>query len=210
MLSIYVGGLLFGGVLLAASILGGHAEHGDLAAHGAGTQDGGGDGPSGGHGLPFLSLRFWAFTLAFFGLTGVALTFTGRGLGALVPALAGAVGLSCGLVSARVLRLLGRRPVGLLGDAGAHVGREGRVLLPVGLSKGQRGKIRLQIGGTSTDLVAETDSDAGLAAGETALVVGIRGNVALVERSPGALPPARGGRDGNGDGNGDGDGKERP
>jgi hypothetical protein len=188
MLSIYVGGLLFGGVLLAASILGGHAEHGDLGGHAGGDHD----GSQGGHGLPFLSLRFWAFTLAFFGLTGAALTLAGGGLGALVPVLAGAVGLSCGLVSARVLRLLGRRPVGLLGDAGAHVGREGRVLLPVGASKGQLGKIRLQIGGTSTDLVAETEGDAGLAAGETALVVGMRGNVALVERSPGALPPAEG------------------
>jgi hypothetical protein len=60
----------------------------------------------------------------------------------------------------------------------------------VGQRPGQRGKIRLQIGGTSTDLVAETDSEGGLAAGELALVVAIRGNVAIVERSPGALPAA--------------------
>jgi membrane protein implicated in regulation of membrane protease activity len=195
MLSIYVGGLLFGGVLLAASIFGGHAEHGDLGGHGGAEHD----GPHAGHSLPFFSLRFWAFTLAFFGLTGAALTLTGSGNGngmtALVPLLAGAVGLGCGVVSARVLRLLGRDSVGLLGDASAHVGREGRLLLPVGQRKGQRGKIRLQIGGTSTDLVAETEGEAGLQAGETVLVVGIRGNVALVERTPGALPPVGAGKE---------------
>jgi membrane protein implicated in regulation of membrane protease activity len=181
MLSIYVGGLLFGGILLGASIFGGHADHGDLGGH---------DGPHGpAHGLPFFSLRFWAFSIAFFGLTGTVLSLTGS-LGVLTPVLAGAVGVSCGLVSARVIRQLGRDSVGLLGDASAHVGREGRLLLPVGQPKGQRGKIRLQIGGTSTDLLAETDVEGGLAAGETAMVVAIRGNVAIVERSPGALPLA--------------------
>ena len=65
-------------------------------------------------------------------------------------------------------------------------------LLGLPLARGQRGKIRLQIGGTSTDLVAETDSDAALAPGEIALVVGMRGNVALV--SPTARDPAPQGR----------------
>jgi membrane protein implicated in regulation of membrane protease activity len=182
MLSIYVGSLLFGGVLLGASILGGHGDgHFDTGAS---------DGPDGGHGhdysrLPFLSLRFWAFAVAFFGLSGAALTAFGA-LGALTPLVAGGVGLGCGYVSARVLSGLSRNSVGLLGDANAHLGREGRVLLPLG--RGQRGKIRLQIGGTSTDLVAETDSDGTLAPGETALIVGMRGNVALVERNPASLP----------------------
>ena len=189
MLSVYIASLLFGGVLLGGSILGGH---GDGGGHELGPV-GHGDGP-GGHDhdhqsnnrLPFLSLRFWAFAIAFFGLTGMALTIAGT-LGAITPVVAGAVGLGCGLASARVLRSLTRNSVGLLGDANAHVGREARVLLP--LSRGQRGKIRLQIGGTSTDLVAETEGDAALVPGESALVVGIRGNVALVERNPAALPP---------------------
>jgi hypothetical protein len=96
-----------------------------------------------------------------------------------------------------VLSGLSRDSVGLLGDASSHLGREGRVLLPLG--RGQRGKIRLQIGGTNTDLVAETDSEGTLAPGETALIVGMRGNVALVERNPATLPgtttPALGGKE---------------
>jgi membrane protein implicated in regulation of membrane protease activity len=192
MLSIYLGSLLFGGVLLGASLFGGDG-HGD--GHGAEGDGGGGHGGDGegghaghhAHGqLPFLSLRFWAFALAFFGLSGAALTVAGA-LGALIPFLAGGMGLGSGYLSARVLRGLARRPVGLLGTGDAHIGREARVLLPV--DKGQRGKVRLTIGGMSTDLVAETENDSSLRAGETALVVGMRGNVALVERSPASLPP---------------------
>ena len=57
------------------------------------------------------------------------------------------------------------------------------------VDRGMRGKVRLTIGGVSTDLIAETESDGALQSGETALVVGMRGTVALVERSPAALPP---------------------
>jgi membrane protein implicated in regulation of membrane protease activity len=201
MLSIYLGSLLFGGVLLGASIFGGHGDgHGDAGGHaGDGDSHGdGGDAHGGGHDdanhahahhqlqLPFFSLRFWAFALAFFGLSGAALTL-GGGLGAAAPFVAGGVGLGCGYVSARVLQGLSRRPLGLVGNGEAHVGREGRVLLPV--EKGKRGKVRLSISGASTDLIAETDSEGGLAPGETALIVGMRGTVALVERSPASLPP---------------------
>jgi hypothetical protein len=198
MISIYIASVLFGGVLLGASLSSGH--HGD--------GDGGGDGGDGaanpagyagheGHHdhpqhhdgrLPFLSLRFWAFASAFFGLSGALLTIAGAA-GAVVPLLAGGVGTGAGLISARILGNLGRRPTGLLGDARSHVGREGRVLLPVG--PGQRGKIRLSIGGISTDLVAETDSETRLEPGSTALLVGLRDNVAIVELSPaGAAAPS--------------------
>ncbi len=199
MLSVYLGSFLFGGVLLGASIFGGHGDaHGDSGGHGD-SHDAGhahGDDHQGQHGqghhaatLPFFSLRFWAFALTFFGLSGALLTLTG-GLAVLTPFVAGGVGLGCGYASARVLQGLARRPVGLLGSAEAHIGREGRVLLPV--QRGTRGKVRLSIGGMSTDLVAETESDGALAPGDTALVVGMRGNVALIERSPAALPPGRG------------------
>jgi membrane protein implicated in regulation of membrane protease activity len=206
MLSIYLGSLLFGGVLLGASIFGGHGDgadhgdggHGDAGHGGHGGDAGHGDGHAHGAGhhhgphhasqLPFLSLRFWAFALAFFGLSGAALTWSA--FGALTPLVAGGVGMGCGLLSSRVLSGLARRPVGLLGGSDAHVGREGRLLLPV--EKGTRGKVRLSIGGVSTDLIAETEAEGALAAGETALVVGMRGNVALVERSPASLPPIGG------------------
>jgi membrane protein implicated in regulation of membrane protease activity len=187
MLSVYIGALVFGGVLLGASILGGHGHDGGNGGGGGDGHGGGGDGHGDhhqGHGerLPILSLRFWAFSLAFFGLAGTALTLAG--VHVLTPVLAAGVGLGAGWVSARVLGRLAGTPLGVVADATAHVGREGRLLLPV--ARGQRGKIRLSVRGFTSDLIAETDADDALAAGETALIVGMRGAVALVERSPAA------------------------
>ncbi len=186
-LSVYIACLVFGGIFIGASLVGGH--HGD----GQGGHDGhDGHGHEGHHGphtslLPFLSLRFWTFSLGFFGLAGAVLTATGALPLALVPVVAGGVGLSSGYGAARLLGSLARRPVGLVASSASHVGREGKLLLPV--DKGQRGKVRLEIGGVSTDLIAETDAAEALSAGTIVLVVGMRDAVAVVERSPAALPP---------------------
>jgi membrane protein implicated in regulation of membrane protease activity len=192
-MALYLGCLAFGGLFLGASLLGGHDGHG---GHDGGGHDGGGhDGDHAGathdapaqHGpwLPFLSVRFWTFALAFFGLTGAALTAAGAAVAAVVPAVAGAVGVGAGYGASRLLGGLARRPVGLLAAGASHVGREGVLLLPVG--PGQRGKIRLTIGGVSTDFVAETEAQDTLPAGATVIVVGLRDNVALIERN--LLPP---------------------
>ena len=80
MFAVYVGALLFGGVLLVASMVGfGH----DGDAHVGG--DAGGDH---GHGhdensswLALFGVRFWSFGSAFFGLCGLILhKFGGDGL----------------------------------------------------------------------------------------------------------------------------------
>lgn len=186
MLPLYIGSFLFGGVLLGASLVGGHGGDGGHTHGDDGTGPMVHRGPDHQHvgRLPIFSLGFWAFTTAFFGLAGAALTLIGSGLGALVPVVAAAFGLGSGLISSRVLGRLSGTAVGLLGDAASHVGREGRVLLPVG--PGRRGKIRLSIAGVSTDLVAETDADVLLQPGDTALVVGLRDNVAIVESNPAA------------------------
>jgi membrane protein implicated in regulation of membrane protease activity len=188
MFPIYIGSLLFGGVLLGASMFVGHdGDHDHDAGQGHDHDHGPGDHAHHGPGaslLPILSLRFWAFSIAFFGAAGAVLSLAG--LGALTPVVAGGFGLGSGYVSARVLRSLSRKTVGLVGSANAHVGREGRLLLPV--QKGQRGKLRVSIGGITTDLLAETEAAESLPAGATVLIVGMRDNVALVERNP-AEPP---------------------
>jgi membrane protein implicated in regulation of membrane protease activity len=175
--AIYIGSLLFGGLLIVTSLLGlGH----DADAHGG---DSGGDAEHG-HGssnalLALLGLRFWSFGTAFFGLTGLIV----RGLGwtALAPIVAGGVGVAAGLGASIAFRALSRDTVGRVEDAGALVGREARVLLPV--SKGQRGKIRLALpAGGHVDLLAESDDDDALPAGAEVLIVEVRGNVAIVAR----------------------------
>lgn len=97
MLSLYIAALIFGGGLLALSLLGGHG-HGD--ADGDGHVDLHGDADAGDHDQHsgahhaaghaehpdahvkgggdfvtiFVSLRFWTFLLGFGGLTGLLLT----------------------------------------------------------------------------------------------------------------------------------------
>jgi membrane protein implicated in regulation of membrane protease activity len=172
-LSFYLGCLAFGGLFVGASLFGGHDSHIDH------TADHGGDQAAAL--LPLLSLRFWTFSLAFFGLAGAALTGTGALVGAAAAGVAGGVGVTFGYTASRLLGNLTRRPLGLVASGAAHIGREATLLLPVG--RGQRGKIRLTISGVSTDLVAETDGDQPLPAGATVMVVGLRGNVAVVERA---------------------------
>ena len=183
MLSAYIVCFLAGGVVLGASMFGGH-DSGDAHA-GDGHSDSGDDGHHEWAGrLPFLSLRFWTWGVAFFGLAGLALTLGGTPA-SLVPLLAAAGGVGSGWGATWALGRLSRNAVGVLPEANSHIGREGKLLLP--LRPGERSKIRLSIGGVETDLLAETDSKAEIPAENTVLVVGMRGLTALVEPSPAAL-----------------------
>jgi hypothetical protein len=182
--AVYLGALLFGGLVIVATVFGvGH----EVDAHG-------GDGADADHGsgtgsalLSLFGLRFWSFGAAFFGLTGLVM----RALGwpGLAPYVSALVGVAAGLGATVAFRALARDTVGQVSDPAAWLGREGRLLLPV--SPGQRGKIRLTLpAGGHVDLVAESDEDEVLAAGADALVVEVRGNVVVVTRGSGS-PGAR-------------------
>jgi membrane protein implicated in regulation of membrane protease activity len=189
---VYVGSLLFGGVLIAASFFG--------AGHDADVHAGGDSGHGSGDGhdqsqasaiLSLFGLRFWSFGAAFFGLTGVALhVIGGPALAVAAPLIAGGVGVAAGLGASTAFRALARDTIGQVKGASALVGREGRLLLPV--ARTQRGKVRMPVpGGGHVDLLAESDDDDALDAGVEVLIVEVRGNVAIVERAPAALPPGR-------------------
>jgi membrane protein implicated in regulation of membrane protease activity len=93
------------------------------------------------------------------------------------------VGVAAGLGASSAFRALARQTVGQVKDAGALVGREGRLLLPV--ARGQRGKVRLALpAGGHTDLIAEGAEDETLLAGGDVLIVEVRGNIAVVARTP--------------------------
>ena len=141
--------------------------------------------------LSLFGLRFWSFGAAFFGLTGVVLHLIGGpALAVAAPLIAGGVGAAAGLGASTAFRTLARDTVGQVKGASALVGREGRLLLPV--ARTQRGKVRMPVpGGGHVDLLAESDDDDALDAGVEVLIVEVRGNVAIVERAPAALPPGR-------------------
>ncbi len=192
MFAIYLGSLLFGGVLIAASAFGG-ADHG-AELHAGGDAGHGGDNASHGEaqnqGLAWLSLfglRFWSFASTFFGITGLALRAIGWS--ALAPLVSAGVGAAAGLCASATFRRLTGETVGQVRDAAAFVGREGKLLLPV--ARGQRGKVRLGLpGGGDVDLLAESEDEA-LGSGAEVLIVEVRGNVAVVARAPAERPGPR-------------------
>ena len=185
MLSAYIVCLLAGGVVLGASMFGGHdSDSGDAHvgdAHGGAIHEGHHEWAGR---LPFLSLRFWTWGVTFFGLAGVALTLGGTPT-SMIPWLAAAGGVGSGWGASWALGRLSRDAVGVLPEASSHIGREGKLLLP--LRRGARSKIRLSIGGVETDLLAETDLAIEIPAPSTVLVVGMRGLTAVVEPTPAAL-----------------------
>ncbi|MDD9934335.1 MAG: NfeD family protein [Myxococcales bacterium] len=188
---IYVFGLVLGGVLLAASMFGGDhdSDGGDIDVDADGDADGGldhgiDDGPAHGDvaGLAalFLSLRFWSFFAAFFGLTGVVFEALELAGSMATLGLSLGMGMTCGLGAAYTIRALTRSEVGAVPGAADYIGQTGRVLLPVG-GEGP-GKVRLELKGTTVDVLAVTDDDQPLAVGDTALVVEMQDTTASVTR----------------------------
>jgi len=192
MLSAYIVCLIAGGIVLGASMLGGHDSDGGGDAHMGDAHAGetGGDAYAEHDAqvhhdwlgkLPFLSLRFWTWAATFFGLTGLLLTLTGTSATlALVLAIATGVGIGWG--ASYVFAKLARTVVGVLPEASSHIGCEGHLLLP--LPRGERSKVRLRVGGADVDLVAESDGQEALPAGASVWVVGLRGTHVVVEASP--------------------------
>jgi hypothetical protein len=178
MLAVYLGALLFGGVLIVASGLG----LGDHSVDGFSADAADPHAEGGGHGslVALFGVRFWSFAAAFFGVTGLVSRLAGAGGGAPV---AGVVGVAAGLAASVFFRKMTREVVGRVGDVEALVGREGKLLLPV--ARAQQGKVRVaQPAGGHVDLVAEASDDEALAAGVEVILVEVRGTVAVVTRGP--------------------------
>ena len=178
MLVVYILSALAGGILVAASALLGGGDH---DTHFGDTDFQGIDGHDGVHSdvyLPFLSLRFWTYFAACFGITGWLLTaFTSTGP-TMVAIIAAATGFIAGFATHVVMRLFkqGEADSGILVE---HlVGKEGRVL--VGISDGHEGKIRIEVKGELVDILAFTEEDVQLKPGDSALVVAIENGRANV------------------------------
>ncbi len=208
MLTLYLVCFIVGGVLVASSALfGGHeggpelhhdldhdagaglepadaaaeveASHEIEAASGHEIEHGGvADQHAGGVWLPFLSLRFWTFFAAFFGLTG--LVFTGFGLAPAVVTLGASVGvgLASGTGVSWLYRALKRAQVDSSVLDEDLQGTTGRVLLPI--EPGSEGLVRVASKGMVKDLRAVTDDPGAIGRGEQALVVEVRAGVARV------------------------------
>lgn len=201
MLSLYIIAGIVGGVLIALSAVGGIGDHDadleldhdvDLDAdhdfdldHDHDLDVHVGDGPLDGVDpegiwLPFLSLRFWTYFAAGFGITGGVLTALGSLAAPLVALAAGGTGLVAGLAMAYAMRALKR------GEAHGHVrmtdyqGAEGEVR--VAIPPGGAGKIRTRIRGEQIDLLATTAEGETLPAGTRIIIIEMIGAQARVVR----------------------------
>lgn len=191
---LYLFSFALGGVLLLASIFlgdkdsGGHDSPGDSDAE-AGPNQGIDHGVADSHGsvaglfTAFLSLRFWMFFLAFFGLTGLVLD--GLDLLESSPvalAISLVMGLVTGQVTVAVFRSLSASETSTAAGPGDYIGKSGRVL--VGFGPGSLGKLRLTLKGTTVDVLATSDDERPFISGDEAMVIQMNDTTAMVARVP--------------------------
>lgn len=128
---------------------------------------------------PLVSLKFWTFMAAFFGLTGVlfeGLNLWSSAIGVFVLSLG--VGLSMGLTMAYLLYNAESASGGGLTERD-YLGASADVMLPV--KKGETGKVRMRIDGRIIDMRAESaDEGVVLDRNEKCFVLGIEDDVAKV------------------------------
>jgi membrane protein implicated in regulation of membrane protease activity len=144
-----------------------------------------GGGDLGGFLTMFLSMRFWVFFLAFFGLTG--LTFDLLDLVSspwITLALALGMGLGVGTAARLVMRKIGGDTSGNVTESRQYVGKTARVMVPF---DGQGvGRVRVEVKGTTVDLLASGIEEDDYGSREEVLIVEMDGHRARVARVNGA------------------------
>ncbi|HVI00540.1 MAG TPA: hypothetical protein VM869_17605 [Enhygromyxa sp.] len=196
----YVFALVLGSVLLGASfLLGGKDVDGDhevglkelhfdksLDGHAIDGHDTHGD--LGGFFGVLASMRFWTFFAAFFGLTGIVLDGLDLAAPMLALGLAIGVGFLMGWTAVTLIRRLSADDTGVAATVDDYVGKSGEMLIAAGPQR--LGKIRIELKGTTVDVLAECD-DQSLARGEQALIVEMRGSKAMVVKLDAARSAAQ-------------------
>ena len=118
-----------------------------------------------------LSFKFWTFGGCFFGLSGVLLSATQPELASITVFLFSlVVGILCGGALVSALRALKFRQVNSLVRNEDFAGLVGTVELP--FDADSKGKVFLEVGGSTLHLVAQTDEKILFQPGDAVLVVG--------------------------------------
>ena len=118
-----------------------------------------------------LSFKFWTFGGCFFGLTGLLITWLEPSKpAAAVLMVAIATGVVCGAALVSILRGLKDRQVDSLMRNEDFAGLPGIVELPFDAKS--KGKVILEVGGSTLHLLAQTDEERNFHPGDPVLVVG--------------------------------------
>lgn len=180
MLIAYAAALVVSLGILSIQILTGKDGH-DAGGDEVGPDDGGGHGDGGALVGVFLSLRFWTFLLLGFGLSGSLLDVFELASAWVTAGLATGTGAASGLFAALAFRALARSASPTVQRLSDAVGKDGRVL--IACSKGRVGQVRVELEGSSVDLMATTDEEE-IPRGGAVLVEDVRGGVAHVSTRP--------------------------
>jgi membrane protein implicated in regulation of membrane protease activity len=199
---VYVFALVLGSVLLGASFLlgGDHdADHDvdvgadadvdvdhDMDAHADAGHDTHGD--IGGFFGVLGSMRFWTFFAAFFGLTGIVLDGLDLADPMVALGLAVGVGFLTGWTAVTLIKRLAADDTGVAAGVNDYVGKSGEMLIAAGPNR--IGKIRIELKGTTVDVLAESDGQS-IARGDEALIVEMRGSKAVVVQLDSTRPAVR-------------------
>lgn len=125
--------------------------------------------------LPFLTVKFWTFGSCFFGLTGIILSkFTPEIPELAIASISLLMGSFCGTSMVWVLQSLRRHQADSLIRANDLIGLSAKVLIP--FDSKSKGKVQLNLKGSTIDFVAFTDEEKGFNRGDRVLVVGLKHN----------------------------------
>jgi len=120
--------------------------------------------------LPFLTIRFWTFTLATFGLVGTSLSMAGAPLVVHLTT-ASVVGPATGWIAAWLFQKLKHSTTDSTSHLERMAGLSAEVILPI---RGNNvGKIQLHQRGQFVELPAKCDSEKTIEIGEKVLIVSI-------------------------------------
>ncbi len=182
MLSVYIGTGLVGIVLIVLAGVSGFLEA-DIDADGGIDHDVHLEADHG-HGfdfgwVPFLSLRFWTYAAAGFGLTGTIFSLTKMLDSRATFIVSLILGLLMGFGVFALMRFAKKNQTELVPSASTVVGLHGKLLVGVGTT--DPGKVRVQVNGEWIDYLARSQSALPIPAGHEVVVIGVDDAVAYVE-----------------------------
>lgn len=166
MLTLYAITLAVGGTLILASIVMGGE---DFDADGDFDTDGDIDVGGALAWLPLASLRFWTFFLGFFGLTGVAMIWSGAlKTEPIIGVISGVTGYFAGIAAVKVFRGLRDNQTDSSVRLTDYAGATGTV--SVGIAPDKTGKVTTRLRGRIVELMAVSEEGT-IASGEKVLIV---------------------------------------
>jgi len=209
MFSIYLFSLIFGAVLIVASlVIGSNADAdvgldvdtdasvegvGDSGQQGFDTEHGEAHGSLEGFAGAFLSLRFWTYFLCFGGLVGTMLTEFAEADVNTTAITAALTGLIAGQGTVALFRLVSNYTMHDGPTSRDYIGKAARVLMSADADG--VAKIRVQFQGSTVDYLARTTDGTALAADITVMIVGFEGTTAIViEEAKGLAPTSNNNR----------------